>query len=98
MAEPYVYTANLNSTVSVIDSATDAFIDTITLPANSKPIHICVNPVNATAYTLNSGTNSVSVIDTSSKTVVTTITSPLFNGLSGIACNPSGTRVYVTNE
>src|SRR5690242_12156414 len=99
MAEPYVYTANFGgSTVSVIDSATDTLISTITLPVNSKPDQISLNPVNSTAYTLNSGTNSVSVIDTVSRNVVTTITSPNFTGLSGIACNPTGTRVYVTNS
>ena len=97
MAAPFLYSANSNDTISVVDLATDSEVITIH-DTISQPTKICLNPLTPTAYVLNSGTNTISVIDTSTNTVSATITDIRFTKLLALACSPDGTRVYVTNE
>jgi YVTN family beta-propeller protein len=93
-----IYSANSNGTVSVIDTNTDTIAATIALPAGSKPVALCLNPVSPRAYTLNAN-NTISVIDTANKTVISTITDAgrLTNALT-IACDPTGTKVLIGNN
>ena len=98
MAAPYLYSANSNDTVSVVDLVSNGLTATIQLPSNSIPSKICLNPLTPTAYILNSGSNTISVIDTSTNTLATTISDDRFTGLLALACSPDGKRVYVTNN
>ena len=52
---------NLNSTVSVIDIATNAVFATI--PVSIDPLGIAITPGGTRAYVVNYGDKSVSVID-----------------------------------
>jgi YVTN family beta-propeller protein len=91
--DAYVANSNTN-TVSVIDTATNTPVSTITVGAN--PDAVAITPDGARAYVaLRSG--SVVVIDTRTNTV---IGSPIPAGFSpsAIAVTPDGNRVYVANQ
>lgn len=109
-AAPYAYVVNQcasfstcgvdNGTVSVIDTATNAVVSTITL--EPYPYGVAVSPdgsrvyaVNDCASASNCGNGTVSVIDTASDTVLTEI--PVGNSADYVAISPDGSRVYVTN-
>jgi len=77
----------------VIDTATNAVIATI--PVESLPHGVAIDPAGARVYVTNSESDSVSVIDTATNTVVARV--PVGNYPAGILVNPSGTRVYVAN-
>ena len=101
MAAPFLYSANSNGTVSVVDEESNGVTATIAL--NSKPTKICLNPLTPTAYILNTDSlnpeyNTISVINTSTNTLTTTIADDRFTYLYALACSPDGTRVYVTNQ
>jgi YVTN family beta-propeller protein len=94
-AAPYAYVSNLGAgSVSVIDTATDTVLTTITVGAG--PAGVAVRPDGARAYVVNSSAGSVSVIDTATSMVLTTVASSL--GAFGVAASPDGERFYVTNR
>ncbi|GAB2814309.1 hypothetical protein GCM10027176_18620 [Actinoallomurus bryophytorum] len=89
------YVTNFNAnTVSVIDTATNTVIDTITV--GGAPVDVAFNPRGTRAYVTNSASNTVSVINTATNTVIDTI--GVGSVPAGVAVSPGGTRVYVTNN
>lgn len=70
---PKAYVANNGSPygVSVIDTATNAVIKTITVGNN--PRYIAITPDGTKAYVANENSNSVSVINIATNDVITTI-------------------------
>ena len=92
-ATPYAYIANNGSNVSVIDTASNTVVATVTVGAN--PYGVAVNPGGMRAYVANTNSNNVSVINTATNTVVATVA--VGAAALGISINPAGTRVYVTN-
>jgi YVTN family beta-propeller protein len=98
-AAPYAYVTNYgSSTVSIIDTASNAVISTV--PAGSTPYGIAVNPNGSKVYVTNFGTegfpgHTVSVIDMTTNTVTANVL--VEKRGSGVAVNPDGKKVYVTN-
>jgi YVTN family beta-propeller protein len=80
--------------VSVIDTRTDAVVDTI--PVGDNPLGVAASPDGTKVYVVNNNDATMSVIDTKSNTVVATIEG-LGNGALQVAITPDGTRLYVTN-
>lgn len=95
-AAPFAYiTSAGTSTVSVLDTATNAVVAT---PAvGTGPAGVTIHPDGTPVYIANTNSNSVSVIDAFTNQVTATI--PLPGGVDaetvGIAVHPSGTFVYV---
>jgi YVTN family beta-propeller protein len=92
------YVANqYDSTVSVIDAATDTVSATVTLPYGSALANVAISPDGQRAYVTAVAANSVFVIDTSSNTVLGT---PIGVGTSpgGIAVSPDGRQVFVASN
>jgi YVTN family beta-propeller protein len=89
----YAYITNGGSnTVSVIDTATNTVIATVSV--GDRPQGVAVSPDGTTVYVTNYG-GTVSVIDTATNTVASTVnvgTNP-----NGIAVTSDGAKVYVTN-
>jgi YVTN family beta-propeller protein len=86
-AAQYAYVANYRSdTVSVINTATHAVVDTINV--GSFPQAIAVSPDGAFTYVANVNSSNVSVIDTATRTVVGTAISVESNPVS-IAFTPA---------
>ena len=81
-------------TVSVINTATNVVIATITVGVG--PWGVAVSPNGSRVYVANSFSRTVSVINTSTNTVVATI--PVGGAPSAITASPDGSRVYVTNS
>ena len=81
------------NTVSVIATATNAVVATITV--DEYPVGVAVTPNGAFAYVANSGSNTVSVIATATNAVVATIT--VGAGPETLAVTPNGDYVYVAN-
>ena len=72
-AEPFAYINNFSdSTVSVIDTATNTVVDTIG-GLGSLPFGVAVHPHGNTVYVTNNNSSSVSVIDATTNTVVATV-------------------------
>jgi YVTN family beta-propeller protein len=103
---PFVYVTNSSAgTVSVIDTSTNAVVQTITLCGaelcSPGPAGLAVTPGGKFVYVANKGNGTVSVIATSSNTVVATIPMPACDCASsspaGVAITPDGTRAYVTD-
>jgi YVTN family beta-propeller protein len=95
---PFAYVANKgDDTVSVIDTRTQRQVDSVRLPAQSKPKGIAVTPDGDHVYVANSGTSpgTVSVIEAASNTVTATI--GVGDHPSGVAISPDGRRAYVTS-
>lgn len=94
-----VYVTNFDDgTVSVIDTATDTVVDTVTVGAGfAEPRGIAVNPAGTRVFTANSGEGTVSVIDTANNMVVGT---PIDVGDEprGIAFTRDGARAFVTDQ
>ncbi len=91
----YVYVANGGSgTVSVISTATNSVVSTITVGTN--PDGIAITPSSQYVYVGNWGSATVSVISTSSNSVVSTIT--VGTNPTGITITPNGLYVYVANK
>src|ERR1019366_2879897 len=67
----YVANAGSSTTVSVIDTATNAVVATV--PVGTTPHGVAVNPAGTFAYVTNQTSNTVSVIDTATNTVVATV-------------------------
>jgi YVTN family beta-propeller protein len=67
-----IYLTNLSGeTLSVIDTATNALIDTIIVGVN--PGSVALNPEGTLLYVVNSGSDDVSVIDAATNAVIDTI-------------------------
>ena len=94
-AAPFAYVTNsYDSTVSVIDTATNAVVATV--PVGLNPEYLAVTPDGTHVYVANQVSNTVSVIGTATNRVVATIpvgTFPVY-----VAVTPDGTKVYVSNE
>ena len=103
-----LYVTNFNSnTISVIDTATNAVVDTISnitsLPEQT-PADLIINPTGTRAYVLNlpcaggacSGTGSVFDVDLATKTAIARI--PVGGTPFDIAMKPDGSRAYVANQ
>lgn len=96
-AAPFAYVVNHgDGTVSVLDTASNAVVTTVTV--GDEPLGAAVNPAGTRAFVTNqtAPTGSVSVIDTAINGVVATI--PLGNRPSGVAVKLPGDRLYVTNR
>jgi len=72
-AEPFAYVTNLvSNSVSVIDTASNTVISTVTV--GEAPLGVAITPDGAFAYVTNSLSDNVSVIDTTSNSVTATVT------------------------
>ncbi|MBV8894676.1 MAG: YncE family protein [Acidobacteria bacterium] len=91
-------TSSGGNTVSVIDTATNTVIATITLDRPSAGV--AVTPDGSKVYIANGIADTVSVIDTATNTVIATI--PVGGGFEknpfGVAVTSDGSKVYVANE
>lgn len=96
-AQTRSYVASPNGTITVLDTQTNAVIDTITVCTDStcSPLIPAVTPNGARLYVTNVSQNTVSVIDTLTNTVIDTIT--VGQSPWGIAITPDGKRAYVAN-
>ena len=89
--------ANANK-VSVIDTSTDKFIDTVSV--GKKPLAITYNPSNNKVYVANTFSDTVSVIDTlRNNNIISNINVGHFpgNSSSGFAYNLRNGNIYVAN-
>jgi YVTN family beta-propeller protein len=86
---------DLQSTVSVIDTASRGVVDAVVLPLVNSPLGVAVTPDGKHAYVTNGGSNTVSVIDTASNTVVATV--PVGKEPSSVAITPDVKHAYVGN-
>ena len=94
-AAPNAYVANsVSGTVSVIDTATDAVVATVTV--GTSPDGVAVSPDGSRVYVANFGSGTVSVIDTATDAVVATV-GAIFRP-DGVAVSPDGSRVYVASS
>jgi YVTN family beta-propeller protein len=101
-AAPFAYVTNggsifSNGTVSVIDTATNTVVATVTV--GGFPAGVAVTPDGKLVYVANGRSpppiGSVSVIDTATNTVVATV--PVGNAPEGVAVTPDGKHAYVAN-
>ena len=83
----------LSNNVSVIDTETHAVIATI--PVDSDPLDVGINPSRSAVYVTNNGSGSMSIIDLTSNTVIQTVGDAY--GPMGIAVDPSGSRFFVSD-
>jgi YVTN family beta-propeller protein len=82
------------TTVSVIDTATNAVVATV--PVGLEPTGVAVTPDGKHVYVVNAFSNSVSVIDTTTNTVeAATLAVGIFP--LAVAVTPDGKHAYVTN-
>jgi YVTN family beta-propeller protein len=91
----YVYIANSgDDTVSVIDTATDTVIHTVSI--GSYPCAVAVTPDGSKVYVASLRDNAVYVFDTATNTIITRI-----YGMFGpwdLSVTPDGREVYVANK
>ena len=93
-ATTFGYVTNVgDNTVSVIDTASNAVVATISV--GGFPDGVATTPDGTHAYVTNAFDSNVSVIDTATNKVVATI--PVGSSPNGVAITPDGTRAYVTN-
>jgi len=101
-AAPFAYLANDADPgiVSVIDTATNTLVDTVTV--GSWPEYLAITPDGKRVYVTNlyptsiqSGPSTVSVIDTATNKVVATVNVGV--NPAGVAVAPDGKHVYVAN-
>lgn len=93
---PFVYVTNSGNTVSVIDTATNTVVATVTVGIG--PYGVAITPDGAFAYVAlfpTAGPNPVSVIDTATNTVVATVM--VGGSPNAVAITPNGASAYVTN-
>ena len=97
-AQTRAYVANISNTISVLDTETNALVDTITVCTDSScsPLIPAVTPDGARLYVTNTDQNTVSVVDTLTNTVIDTIT--VGQSPWGIAITPDGKHAYVANR
>jgi YVTN family beta-propeller protein len=89
-----LYVADNSGGVSVVNTATNAVLTTIS--TGSATNDLAVSPNGALIYAVLTGANSISVISTSTDTVTGTIA--VGSGPDAVAFNPAGTQAYVTNN
>jgi YVTN family beta-propeller protein len=96
--QPIVYVADgaYPEGVAIVDTATNAVVDTIPLPDESTPGDIAITPDGRFLYVLTSGYSTVSVINTEINSVVTTVAVGAYP--IDIAITPDGLYAYVTNH
>jgi YVTN family beta-propeller protein len=82
-----------SDTVSVIDVATSAVVDTISV--GDSPHGVSVTPDGELAYVANLDDDDISIIDVASNTVVDSITG--IDGPFGIVFTANGSKAYVSN-
>ena len=71
-AAPFAYITNsLDNNVSVIDTALNTVVTTVTV--GTDPNGVAVNPTGAFAYVANRGSNDVSVINIATNIVIATV-------------------------
>jgi len=94
-AQSFAYVVNRSSnSVSVINTATNALVATVTVGNN--PWGVAITPDGTMAYVTNLNDNTVSVINTATNTVVATV---LVGGApAGVAVTPNGAFAYVANS
>jgi YVTN family beta-propeller protein len=101
-AAPFAYVTNHGSdTVSVIDTATNMVVATVTdagKPFANVPFGVAVTLDGKHAYVTNNGSSSVSVIDTAMNMVVATVALPAGSEPRGVAITPDGKHAYVVNH
>lgn len=93
----FAYVANANGdSVSVINTATDAVIDSVRVASN--PYFLAVDPNGPQVYVPGFASNAVSVINTTTNTA-TQITDASFQNPTGAAVNPLPSRgfAYIVN-
>jgi len=96
-AQTRSYVAHPDGAITVLDTATNAVVDTITVCTDNtcSPLIPAVTPNGARVYVTNLFQNTVTVIDTLTNTVVDTIT--VGQSPWGIAITPDGKHAYVAN-
>jgi YVTN family beta-propeller protein len=82
------------STVTIIDGATDSLLATIALPMYSQPRALCCNPVNNRIYCANWWLRNVAVIDGASNQLIDTVGA---FGPSALLYNQANNKVYCAN-
>jgi len=90
----FLYTANHNNTVSIIDLSNDTIVGELT--GFGSPQDIAVTPDNAFLYVTNKAVGTITIISTATNEVVHTITG-LVNPV-GITFNIDGSYAYVTDK
>lgn len=95
----YVYVTNIaDNTVSVVSTATNKVVQTISDSSFNQPYTVSINPAGTKAYVTNSAptATTVSVISIATNMVIAVISG--FNGgPSGMAITPNGLFGYVNN-
>src|SRR6266851_2986828 len=89
-------TNEIDSTVSVIDTATNMVIGS-PIPVGFNPLGVAVTPDGSTVYVANRNASTVSVIDTATNIVIGSPI-PVGSGPVGVAVTPDGSTVYITNQ
>ncbi len=83
------------SSIEVLNTATNTISATIPLGANTFPIGLALSPDGSTIYTSDQSSDSVSVISTATDTVTSTIAG--FSEPTGLALTPNGATAYVSD-
>ena len=96
-AQTRSYIAHPDGAITVLDTATNAVVNTITVCTDStcSPLLPAATPDGARLYVTNASQPVVSVIDTLTNTVIETIT--VGQSPWGIAITPDGKRAYVAS-
>ena len=92
-AAPFAYITQSDSTVAVVDLATNAVVGTV--PVQSNPFGVAVHPTGSHVYVANADSDSVSIIKVADGTSMVV---PVGASPAGLAVHPDGTRLYVANE
>jgi YVTN family beta-propeller protein len=82
--------------VSVIDGSTRSLVST--LPADSGPRAVAVDPETHSVYVANSTKSTVSVIDAATRTITANVPVDNISQNPGLAVDPSTHTVYVTTH
>lgn len=82
--------------LSVIATATNTIVATVTLPVGSGPAGLEVTPNGALVYVADSISSAVSIVETTGNTLVTTLSLGTAIAPHDVAITPDGRYVYVT--
>ena len=90
-----VFVANSGShSVSVISTATDSVVRTVTLPTDAVPQGVVISPNGVDAYVSDYGTGTIWVINTSTY-AVSSVALGALTGPEMLALSPNGQQLYV---